>query len=123
MKINQLLSIIFLAVGMLVTGCAIHSHDFEPAPKEHTVIFENEKVRVLEVLNPPGGTIPLHSHSHEAVTIVADSAKVRVRGSSGEVYWEGIPDEGATWYKPGTPPISQENIDTKPIKIYKVELY
>tara|TARA_B110000003_G_scaffold241834_1_gene249305 strand:- start:393 stop:791 length:399 start_codon:yes stop_codon:yes gene_type:complete len=111
-----------LAIGSLNVGCVSHSHYFEPAPEKHTVIFENEKVRVLEVVNPPGGVIPLHTHSHEAVTIIADPAKVRIRNSAGEIILEGIPDGGASWYEPNSFPISQENIDTKPIKIYKVEL-
>jgi hypothetical protein len=32
------------------------------APKYHTLLFENEFVRVLDTHVPPGETVPLHTH-------------------------------------------------------------
>jgi hypothetical protein len=32
------------------------------APHHHTLLFENELVRVLDTRIPPGQTVPLHSH-------------------------------------------------------------
>jgi hypothetical protein len=31
-------------------------------PHHHTLLFENELVRVLDTRIPPGQTVPLHSH-------------------------------------------------------------
>ena len=37
------------------------------APSNHTIIFENERVRVLRVTIAPGATEPMHTHAWPSV--------------------------------------------------------
>ena len=37
------------------------------APDHHRLVLENEKVRVLDTLIPPGETTPVHTHSNPSV--------------------------------------------------------
>jgi predicted metal-dependent enzyme (double-stranded beta helix superfamily) len=48
------------------------------APDHHRVIFENEKVRVLEVTIKPGEKEPFHVHPMPSVMTVIAGAKLRI---------------------------------------------
>lgn len=37
------------------------------APDHHRLVLENEKVRVLDTLIPPGETTPVHTHANPSV--------------------------------------------------------
>jgi hypothetical protein len=53
----------FYAYGQDKSGFPDGFDAVQAAPNSHTVIFENEFVRVLEVtVPPPGTTIPMHHH-------------------------------------------------------------
>jgi quercetin dioxygenase-like cupin family protein len=41
------------------------------APNSHRVVFENEKVRVLEVSVPPGTREPEHTHRWPSVVVAS----------------------------------------------------
>lgn len=86
------------------------------APNSHRVVFENEKVRVLEVSVPPGVREPEHTHRWPSVMITDTRARIR--------YWIGdrlsfespdpLPPPGdlaGSWSGPEGPH-SVENIDT-----------
>jgi hypothetical protein len=48
------------------------------APRHHRLLFENDRVRVLDTRIAPGDTVPLHTHRWPAVHLVMDwSAFVR----------------------------------------------
>jgi quercetin dioxygenase-like cupin family protein len=52
------------------------------APKDHRLLFENERVRVLEILVPPGEATGMHDHpSYVAYNITA--ARVRFTFADG----------------------------------------
>src|SRR6516162_2359223 len=41
------------------------------APRHHKLMFENERVRILEVRIPPGETVPVHTHRWPSAIYVA----------------------------------------------------
>jgi hypothetical protein len=47
------------------------------APESHKVLFENDDVRVLEVIIPPGEREPEHTHRMPSVMIVDRPAMIR----------------------------------------------
>jgi quercetin dioxygenase-like cupin family protein len=54
----------------------------EAAPNVYTVLFENERLRLLEARVKPGDTTPLHSHADGLVYVVS-GGKVTFTSSSG----------------------------------------
>jgi len=65
---------------------SVPKHAYVP-PKDHKVLLDNDRVRVLEVRIPPGETSGMHEHPPCAVYALSD-ARVRFTfpdGSSREV--------------------------------------
>ena len=69
------------------------------SPHLYTVKFENDRVRVLEYRNPPGGMEAIHSHSPGVVIYLSDSTSrttlpdgTSSEGSHvlGDVSWRGF---------------------------------
>ncbi|HEY5750849.1 MAG TPA: hypothetical protein VIU12_32520, partial [Chryseolinea sp.] len=52
------------------------------APDNHRVVFENEKVRVLEVTIKSGEKEPLHMHPMPSVMTIITGAKLRITEAS-----------------------------------------
>jgi hypothetical protein len=61
----------------------------QAAPKSHKVIFENALVRVLEVTEPVGSTVPMHHHRWPSFFLSWDTGgptpHVRYRRGDGSV--------------------------------------
>ena len=55
------------------------------APSNHWVLFENDRVRVLETLIRAGETTPVHTHASPTVTYVISGSGFRRRDESGTI--------------------------------------
>lgn len=55
------------------------------APDHHRVVFENDRVRVVETLIPSGETAPLHTHLSAHVVIVSSGSHFVRRDANGDV--------------------------------------
>lgn len=96
------------------------------APKYHSLLFENEFVRVLDARIPPGDTVPLHTHRWpSALYIVGWSDFVRRDGEGSTVVDSRItgrvPDGTALWSGP-LPPHTLENVGESELRTISVEL-
>jgi len=98
------------------------------APGFHKLVFENERIRILDVRNKPGDFEPLHKHARSVLTILEGgtarfglpdgSTKVASFSASAnppageppQVFWED-----ATVH-------SVANVGTTPIRLVRVEL-
>jgi quercetin dioxygenase-like cupin family protein len=99
-----------------------------PVTKEprHQVVFENARLRVLNVTIPPGDTTLDHSHDHDIATVsMSGGADTRVQ-SPGQPWSQVRPrrplgNAGATEYtgKPGRHRI--ENVGDSPYYLFAVE--
>lgn len=96
------------------------------APRSHVIKLENDSVRVVEVIIPPGQKEPIHTHRWPSVMIVSSSAKIRYYDAGGiateiprrnvnanNPYVEWLDPEGLH---------AVENIDTIPYRALRVEL-
>ncbi len=55
------------------------------APENHTVVFENERVRVLRVVIPPGVVENKHTHKNPSVFIINVSSDMHYYNDKGEI--------------------------------------
>jgi hypothetical protein len=98
------------------------------APEQHPVLVDNQRVRVLEVVSPPGGIAPLHVHRWHSVFITVSPARLLFRDSAGDVALEapGVRDGEVLpriqWFGPGTAPRSVENVGSVELRAYRIEL-
>lgn len=82
----------------------------------HAIITENEVLRIVEVVIPPGKKEPMHTHSQKSFVLIISSPKIRYHTSTGEILEfqrreidkrSSFPD----WVEPEGPH-AIENIDT-----------
>jgi quercetin dioxygenase-like cupin family protein len=96
------------------------------APDSHRLLFENDRVRVLEIVIEPGAREPEHTHRWPSVMIVDQPARIRyfLRGvQTFESPALDTPQPGvkAMWIEPEEPH-SVQNIDSSPYHALRVEL-
>ncbi len=89
------------------------------APDIYTVVFENERVRVLEVRAGPGSGSPMHRHPDSVMYAVAE-ADIVVVSPDGSEHHAQIP-AGATFWNDATEH-SVRNVGETPIHFIRVEL-
>jgi hypothetical protein len=97
------------------------------APENHRVLFENDRVRVLDVVVDVGGRETLHAHCWPSFLYVMFRGKLREWGSDGKLIREvkETPPASAfpiTQWLDASPPHSIENLDSRPIHLLRVEL-
>jgi len=90
-----------------------------PAVADDKVIFENDRVRVLEVNYAPGAVHDMHSHPDHVIYALGD-AKVRMTGKDGKSAEVDIKKGGTRWQPAVTH--KTENIGTTPLSVVLVEL-
>ena len=75
------------------------------APHSHEILLENEEVRVLKVIIPPGKKEPFHTHRWKSVMFVTSPARIRYYDETKEVAWETptekpLEPKGPEWMEP-----------------------
>lgn len=97
------------------------------APGYHRLLFENERVRVLDVLIPPGETVPVHTHKWPGIVTVKSASDFIRRDGAGKIIFDSRvaaapqPEPEVIWLPP-LPPHSVENIGNSEIHLFTVEL-
>jgi hypothetical protein len=97
------------------------------APGFHTVLFEDDQVRVLDGLVPPGATVPVHTHRWGGVLYILATSDFVRRDPDGNVVADtraskSTPIVGtAVWGAPLTPH-SLENVGSQEFRTLTVEL-
>lgn len=95
------------------------------APKHHTLIFENEQVRVLDTYIPAGDTVPVHTHRWPAVYYTIHFSHFIRRDQDGTVLFDSRtathPRPAANWAD-CLPPHSVENVGETDIRLISWEL-
>jgi quercetin dioxygenase-like cupin family protein len=98
------------------------------APEHHRVIFENERVRVVELRVKPGETVPVHTHRWATVNYVVSLSDFLSYDADGNIKLDSRAvktdiKEGAVFYLPPYPPPHKvENIGASEIQGIAVEL-
>ena len=97
------------------------------APKHHKLLFENERVRLLEVRIPPGEITPVHTHRWSSAIYVMRQSDFIRRDGEGNLLFDsrtvGPPPAEAIvqWVGP-LPPHSVENVGNVEIVLITTEL-
>jgi hypothetical protein len=96
------------------------------APDSHRALFENDRVRVLEVVIGPGAREPEHTHRWPSVMIVDHPARIRYYEHGVQTFESPVGDTPApgpktSWMDPEGPH-SVENIDSSPYHALRIEL-
>lgn len=97
-------------------------------PKNHKILFENDKVRVLEVTLAPNELEPVHHHQWPSVLYIMEAGDFIDRDADGNVIMDtrNMPEPlvfPLTMYKEPEAPHSVENLsDTIPIRLIRVEM-
>ena len=98
----------------------------QAAAEYHHLIFENARVRVLEVRIAPGQTVPVHTHRWPSVVQTQQLGAFVRRDGEGHVTFDSRngPQDAAPavqWLEP-LPPHSVENVGSQEIRLFTVEL-
>ena len=96
MKCSRLLAACLPAVLALV-GTAAAQDMVQVAGKQAKVVLENDRVRVIEISVPPGGSTGMHSHGTaqlvvflsgaSGMQVLADGTQKPMDRKAGEVAW------------------------------------
>lgn len=97
------------------------------APEVHSLLLENDDVRVLETRIAPGETVPLHTHRWPSVLYVLSTGHVVRRDGEGRVLTDTratdtLPELGTAVWLAAMPPHTVENVDSSEIRLLNVEL-
>jgi hypothetical protein len=95
------------------------------APKHHTLVLENDRVRVLDTHIPPGDTAPVHTHRWPGVYYVVSASDFIRRDGEGKILFDSRtapPSPSAAQFLEPLPPHSVENVGTAEIHLISIEL-
>lgn len=97
------------------------------APKYHKLLFENERVRLLEVRIRPGETTPVHTHRWPSAIYVAKQSDFIRRDGEGNLLFDSRtvgppPSEPVVQWVGPLPPHSVENVGSVEILLVTTEL-
>lgn len=97
------------------------------APEHHRLVFENDRVRVLDTHIAPGETTPVHTHRWPAALWVVSWSDFVRRDAEGAVVLDTRTVEGARtapealWID-ALPPHSLENVGASTIRVISTEV-
>ena len=92
------------------------------APQHHTLLFENDEVRVLTVTIAPGVKEPFHAHRYASVIYDENPSHLVEYLMDGTKVDRGVRPQGGARWLPVGPPHALENIGPTPLRIVRVEL-
>jgi hypothetical protein len=95
------------------------------APKHHTLILENEKLRLLDTKIPAGETVPVHTHRWPGVYYTLQFSHFVRRDGEGNVLFDSrnmTGDRPSAAYLENLPPHSVENVGDQDIHLVSVEM-
>jgi hypothetical protein len=97
------------------------------APVNHTLLFENDAVRVLDTLVRPGQVVPLHCHRWPSVNYLLSCSDFIRRDNSGSILLDSHdlspqPQPGAAFWGTALPPHTLENVGKTDLHVIAVEV-
>jgi hypothetical protein len=95
------------------------------APKHHRLVFENDRVRILDTRIPVGETVPVHTHRWPGVYHTLNFSDFIRRDGDGKILFDSRtapkPLSFANWVE-NLPPHSVENVGEAEIHLISFEL-
>lgn len=97
------------------------------APEHHSLVFENDRVRVIDTRIPPGERTNVHTHCWPATQYVKSAAHVVRYDDKGAVLFDSrksdatLENDIVRWGEP-LPPHSLENVGRTELRVISVEI-
>jgi len=107
---------------------ALHALDaMAAAPAHHSILLENERVRILDTRLSPGEQTPVHTHEWAGALYVLSWSDFIRRDASGVILADSramasAPKPGDALWLPPLPPHQVENVGDRDLHIIAVEL-
>jgi hypothetical protein len=96
------------------------------APVHHTLLFENESVRVLDTKVEPGQTVPLHTHRWSNASYLLSWSHFVRRDLNGNITLDTRnlphPPVGTALWSSPLQPHTLENVGDSELRVISVEL-
>jgi len=96
------------------------------APEFHTLLFENESIRVLDTKIPPGLTTPLHTHRWPGALYILSWSEFVRRDRESRVVLDsrtmGHVAQGTALWSPPLSPHTLENVGETELRAIAVEI-
>lgn len=97
------------------------------APEHHSVLMENDRVRILDTRLGPGEQTPVHTHEWAGALYVLSWSDFVRRDASGAIVADSrtmaaTPKPGEALWLPPLPPHQVENVGDSDLHIIAVEL-
>jgi hypothetical protein len=97
------------------------------APEHHTLLFENDSVRVLDTRISAGATTAIHTHRWPAALYVLNWSPFVRRDARGAIELDSrdvpaLAQPPRTLWSPALAPHSLENVGTRKLHIISVEI-
>ena len=126
----KIIALLLATSVALTSACTEDKQDYDAvrvAGNHHRLLFENESVRVLEVIIPPGESTEFHSHPMPGVFITNQPATRISRNLEDEIFKttnreDFDPSQPAQWRKGSDMPVSVTVTDSVAMKIIRVEM-
>jgi beta-alanine degradation protein BauB len=114
-----MVSMAVIMVLALATPVATAQDIVKVAPQKCKVLLDNDRVRVVQVVNEPGGKVPMHSHP-PYIAYALTSGTEKLTSPDGEVVINNIKAGHATWSNGATH--TGQNIGKTEIRVLLIEL-
>ena len=95
------------------------------APKHHTLILENDRMRLLDTRIPVGDTVPVHTHRWPGVYYTLSFSHFVRRDGEGNVLFDSRTLAGpmpSAAFLENLPPHSVENVGDQDVHLVSVEI-
>lgn len=97
------------------------------ATDNHTLLLENDQVRVLDTIIKPGATVPLHTHKWPSVMYVMSFSDFIRYDEKGEILLDSRelsskPQVGEALWSAPLPPHTLTNVGSNDLRVISVEL-
>ncbi len=120
MKIFGKISAGVSAAALVFVAGMIYAQDVvKVAGDSHTVLLENDQVRVLKVDVKPGQKVPMHSHPHNVAYFLTDG-KIKLTLPDGKTQERDIKAGTSSWSEAATH--AAENIGSADFQEIQIEL-
>jgi quercetin dioxygenase-like cupin family protein len=115
-----LVAAVFVCLALVLTaGTAMAQDPLTVGPNIYHKIFENARVRMMEVTFAPGDSIAMHGHPDHAVYVVTGGT-LRVTNSDGKTMTAELKAGNPIWFDAVIH--AAKNIGTTSLKLLVVEL-
>jgi quercetin dioxygenase-like cupin family protein len=119
MKSQRIVAVGAASVMLLGVLSAAAQDAVKLAPDMNKVLFENDRVRVIEVTTPPGKVLEMHSHPDHLVYMLEDN-KTKMTGKDGKASEVDGTKGAVRWVDATSHKV--ENVGKTPIHAIVVEL-